>query len=251
MITAAVILAIIILFLLLRFGVSAEYGADGFTVSAKAGPLMILLYPRKEKPGAAEKKALRKARKAEKTGEIKEKPKTKMPGGLQTYLDMLPPVKDMLGRIRRRLLIKKLTIHYTAAGSDAATTALTFGGANAVFGALAPLLENSFRVKRRDFRAAADFTGTEQKIYLHAAISIAVWELFYVVFALYPIIAGFLKPKPKPAVKPGTKPEARPGTKPAAKPGTKPAARPAAKPAAKLGTKAGKDEKKYGQAPDK
>ena len=214
MITAAVIIAIITLFLLLRFGVSAEYGADGFTVSATAGPFRILLYPRKEKPGAAEKKARRKARKAEKAGgKKKEKPKTKMPGGLQTYLDMLPPVKDMLGRIRRRLLIKKLTVHYTAAGSDAATTALTFGGANAAFGALAPLLENSFRVKRRDFRAAADFTGTEQKIYVHAAISLAVWELFYIVFALLPIVMSLLRQKPD--------------------------------------TKAGKEVIKHGQAPDK
>ena len=224
MITAAVILAIITLILLLRIGLSAEYGADGFIVSATAGPFRTLLHPRKEKPGAAERKALRKARKAKKAGDKKkEKPKKQMPGGLRAYLDMLPPAKNMLSRLRRRLLIKKLTIHYTAAGGDAATTALTFGGANAVFGALAPLLENNFRVKRRDFRAATDFTGAEQKIYVHAVISIAVWELLYIIFALFPIITSLLKPKPKQIPIPEGKPEA----------------------------KAGKDEKKHGQAPDK
>jgi len=198
MITVAIILTVIILFLLLRLGVAAEYGDDGLIVTALAGPFRIRAYPREEKPGAAEKKALRKARKAEKARgkEKKEKPKKQMPGGLRTYLDMLPPVGNMLGRIRRRLLIKKLTIHYVAAGADASTTALTFGGANAVFGALTPILENTFRIKRREFSAGVDFLGTEQKIYVHAVISLAVWEAFYIVFALLPILTNLLKQKP-------------------------------------------------------
>ena len=185
--------------MLLRFGVAAEYGADGFIVTAHVGPLRLRVYPKKEKPGAAEKKAKRKARKADKakSKKDKEKPKEQIPGGLKTYLDMLPPVKNMLGRLHRRLLIKKLTIRFTAAGGDAATTALTSGAANAAFSAITPVLENSFRIRKRDFRATADFSGTEMKIYVHAAISMAVWESLYIVFALLPLVISLLKSKPE------------------------------------------------------
>ena len=199
MTTAAIIIAVIILFALLRFGVAAEYSADGFTLTAHAGPLIIRLLPGRERPGAAERKARRKARKMKKSAaskKKKEKRKVEMPGGLKAYLDMLPPIKNALGRIRRKLLIKKLTIHYTAAGGDSAATAMMFGAANAVFGTTAPLLENNFRVKRRDLRVCADFQTQEQKIYLHAAVSIAVWESVYIVLALFPILMSLMKRKP-------------------------------------------------------
>jgi len=194
----AIILSIIVFFMLLRFGVAVEYGDEGFIVSARVGPFRLRIFPKKEKPGAAGRKARRKARKQGKSKKKKKKeePKKQMPGSLREYLDMLPPVKNMLSRIRRRLLIKRLAIYYTAAGTDAATTALTFGAANAVMGAMAPILENSFRIKRRDFRTNADFTSAEQKIYVHATISMAVWESIYIVFALLPILTGLLKSGP-------------------------------------------------------
>jgi len=193
----AIILAVIVFFMLLRFGVAAEYGDEGLYVTAIIGPFRLRIFPKKEKPGADERKARRKARKQEKPKKKKKKeePKKQMPGDLRTYLDLLPPIKNMLGRIRRRLLIKRLAIYYSAAGTDAATTALIFGAANAVLGAMAPILDNSFRIKRRDFRTNADFTSAGQKIYVHAAISMAVWESVYVVFALLPILTGLLQSK--------------------------------------------------------
>ena len=192
MITAAIIIAIFVLIALLRFGVDAEYSADGPVVKAKAGPFSILLFPRKPKPDKAGKEERRKAKKKKKKKK-KEKPKKKKPGGLQMLLDMLPPVRKALSRIRRRLLINKLTIYYTAGGDDPAMTALSFGAANAVFDAMAPVLENSFRIRRRDFRAIADFQSGEQAVYVNAAISLAVWEALYIAFALLPVIIGGLK----------------------------------------------------------
>jgi len=194
-----VILAILII-ALLRFGVAVEYSAEGTAVSILAGPFTIKVYPTKEKPGDAEKKAKKEAKKKEqkkrKKEKAKDKPPIKMPGGLKSFLDMVPPLKNMLGRVKRRLLIKRLTVYLTVAGTDASQTAITYGAANAAFGLITPLLDNHFRVKKRDFRVNADFMESEQKIYVNAAISLAVWETFYIIFALLPVLKIFLKRRP-------------------------------------------------------
>jgi len=198
MITLAIIIAILILFALLRFGVSAEYSAEGFILKVQAGPLSIRVFPQKEKTEKAKIKAEERARKsklrkAKKKEKAKKKTVEKKPGSLKDFFVILSAAKNMLSRVKRRLLIKKLTIYFTSAGDDPSKTALLYGAANAVFGSITPVLENNFRIKKRDFQAFADFLTQEQSIYLNAAISLAVWEAVYIVFALFPVIKVFAK----------------------------------------------------------
>ena len=200
MLVLAIILAVLILIALLRFGVTVKYGEDGLTVTARAGILSLRVYPKKEKRTPTKRKAERlaqkakkkKEKKAEKKAEKKKKKKEQektSPGKLEMLKTLLPAIKNVLGRIRRRLLIKKLIFWYTAAGKDPMTTALTFGAANAAFEIISPILEKNFRVKHRDLRATADFNATEQKIYLNASISLSLWEAIYIVLALLPLLA--------------------------------------------------------------
>ena len=185
MIAAAIVVGALILIALLRVGVAAEYSREGVSVAVKVGFVKIRILPRKEKPKKPKKpKKVKKPKKPKKPK--KEPEEEKKPGGLKKFLDMWPAIKTALGRLRRRLLIKKLAIHYTAAGDDPFTTALSYGASNAVFGVITPVLEKNFRIKRRDFRTDADFEATEPLIFVHAAISIAVWEIIY-------IGMGFLK----------------------------------------------------------
>jgi len=195
MIGLLISLAVIVLIAVLRFGVSAEYSADGLSVSAKVGLLSVKVYPVEVSRKKAEAKAARRKKKKE---EAKAKPKEKKPGAVRAMFDMLPAVKTTLGRLRRRLLIKKLTIHFTAAGSDPSKVALSFGAANAAFSAVVPILDRSFRIKKRDFQTNADFDADKQTIYINAAISLAVWEAVYIVFAMMPVFyKEFLAPKEK------------------------------------------------------
>jgi len=196
-----VILALLII-ALLRFGIWVEYSSEGVIAKVYVGPIYVTIYPEKEDtPEQAEKKeqkkALKKAKKEAKKEKDKDKPPFKMPGGLKGFLALIPPIKNMLGRIKRRILIKELTIHFVAAGSDAYKTAMTYGAANAALGTLSPLLDKHFRIKHRDFSTDVDFISTEQKIYVNAAISLAVWEAVYIVLALFPIVKIFLKRNPK------------------------------------------------------
>jgi len=185
MIALAIVVAILILIALFRFGVSVEYSSDGVTVKAQVGPLKLRVFPREVSPKKEAKQKLKKAAKKEKAALKKalkkQKPKDeKKPGGLKMFFEVLPSVKTALGRIRRRLLIKRLTIHYTAGGEDPATAALTYGAANAAFNTVVPLLEKAFRIKRKDLRASFDFDAPEPLIYVNVAISLAVWEAIYI-----------------------------------------------------------------------
>ena len=194
MIVLAIVIAAVVLFALLRFGVCVEYCEDGFIVTALVGPLSIRAYPRKEKPKRAERKAARKARKEKKPRRKKEKKRAeKKPGGLQGFLDIVSVAKTALNRLRRKLLIKRLTVHFVAASADPSKTAMIFGGANAAFSLVVPLLENCFRIRRRDLRTAADFDAIKPGIYVNAAVSIAVWETVYVAFAILPLFTRGLQ----------------------------------------------------------
>ena len=66
MITLGIIVAVLILIAFFRFGVIAEYSADGLIVTAKAGPISIRVFPHETTHEEAEKKAQRKARKEKK-----------------------------------------------------------------------------------------------------------------------------------------------------------------------------------------
>jgi len=189
MLLLSVIIAVLVAVALIRVGVTAEYSVNGLTVSAKAGPLSYRAYPRPENPAKAEKKALRKARRRKKP--LKEP--EKKPGGLKLFFEVLPSIKKTLTRLRHQLLIKELTIHYLAAGEDAANTALSFGAANAVFAIITPMLDACFRVKSRDLRAGADFLAQKQELYINVAASIAVWEAVYVFIAIIPALLKFTR----------------------------------------------------------
>jgi len=193
MTTLAIILAALLLIALLRFGVSVEYSESGLNVTVQVGPLPLQILPGKEKPISAEKAAKLKARKEEKArkkAEEKAKKKAekkteeKKPGTLKTVLELLPAVKTVLGRLRHRLLIKKLVVYFTVSSEDPFSTAQTFGVTNAAIGAIIPVFENNFRIKQREFRTESDFISAQQSIYVNAAISLAVWEAVYIAMAI-------------------------------------------------------------------
>jgi len=190
MIILAIVIASLIFVAFLRFGANAVYDADGLIVTARIGPISIRAFPREEMSKIEKRKALRKVRKKARK---RVKTKIKKPGGLKAFLDMIPAIKKTLSRLRRKLLIKRLTIHYTAAGADAAATALSYGAANAVFETITPVLENNFRIKRRDFQAHVDFTGVEQTIYINASVSLSVWEAIYIFVSMIPIFTYNMK----------------------------------------------------------
>ena len=183
MIVFAIIIAAIGLFLLLRFGVTIVYGQDGLEVTAIVGVIPIKIHP-------SDKKKPKKKKKAKKSVSeiadmlLRRKKDDKKPGKLETFLELLRLAKDVLNRIRKKLLIKNLDIHFVSAGKDPMQAALMYGSANAVYGALEPVLKRYFRLRHLNFTSDADFEKTKPLIYVNATFSIAVWEVLYVMLAL-------------------------------------------------------------------
>jgi len=194
-----IVLAVLLLTALLRIGLNVEYGVAGLTVKVKLGPFLLRVIPKKKKrprPARQSKDKQEKKRKKKKKkagAEQKEKDKEKEtkqngPGGLAELEQMLPMIKKALGRFRRRFLIKRLTVIFTAAGNDASVTAKIYGSANVAVGMLDPILANTFRIRRRDFRAYVDFIAQKPTVYIKAVVSLALWEVVYIMLALLPLI---------------------------------------------------------------
>ena len=175
MITLLIILGIILIILLLRFGVAVKYDDNGLRVWVRMGFISLLVYPVKE-------------HKIKKKKKVKKRKEIMKPGNLDELLQILKPIKNSMSRLKRKLLIKRLKITYIAGGNDPSLIAMSYGTANAVFGVIVPMLEENFRIKYRDINLSADFESEKQKIFLDIVISMAVWESIYVVIALFPIL---------------------------------------------------------------
>ena len=176
------ILLLVLLVGLLRLGIQVEYSEAGFCAQGKLGPVFVTLFPRKPKKQGEPKKAKAKAKKKQTDQEdgAEQEKKKKKGGNLELVLAVLGEVGELLSRFRHKLCINVLTIYYTAAGDDPYAAAMQFGMVSAGMGALVPLLENTFRIRDRDFQANVDFEAEKPVVYLKMRFTIAIWELMYV-----------------------------------------------------------------------
>jgi len=185
-----VILAVLLLMLFLRVGISAEYGADGVVVTARIGWLSLRIYPkpvRPEKPVKKKRKAKKEKKPAAPTG--------KRGGDFGQFKAWLEVILNLLTQIRKRLTINELTLVYTAASGDAAAAALQYGRACAVVAALVPVMERGFKIRRRDIQVLVDFEAPRPVVYVKGRVSMAIWEVLRIAVAFgYAVVKkGLLK----------------------------------------------------------
>ena len=163
------ILGIFLLILPLRMGVMAQYSQDGPLVYALAGPVRVKVYPRPEKgPRKKEKKK-------EKSPKAPDEEKPEKGGAVDKLKAGLSIIGPIMERVRRRLVISELTLHYTVVTDDAAKTAFLFGGAHVAVSQILPMLRYHFRVKKQDVQIGADFDSGADRIFVRVKIVISVW----------------------------------------------------------------------------
>jgi len=194
MIAFAIILAVIILFLATRLSVTAQYDQSGVLVRAGFGFLRIKVYQSGEKE--------KKERKKDKPK--KEKPPHEKGGTMRKLRAGLSIIGPILNQVKRRLLIADLTLHYTASMSDAAMTALAYGGAHLAVSQILPIIRQQFRVKREDVQIRACFAETEDIVFLRVKVSISVWGAICLgLFVLGKVRESGLIAKKKPVIQKG------------------------------------------------
>lgn len=158
---------------LLKVGVWLEYSAGGLVLRVKAGPVTIPVLPRSPKG----EKTAKPPRKKQKATEPPEEPKPRQGGLPSLALRLIPVVAEAAGQFRRKLVIDRLWLSFTAGGaSDAAAAAILYGRLSGAMGALVPLLENNFNLKDRRFHSGVDFAADHPALYLHAVLTIRVGQ---------------------------------------------------------------------------
>lgn len=102
----------------------------------------------------------------------------KLPGGkLSDLNDLIRLGLRMLGRALRTIQIDELDASVNIAGEDPFSTAMMYGSAAAGCGIILPILENNFKIKKKQIRVNADFESHETTVIFCARMSIAVWQI--------------------------------------------------------------------------
>lgn len=205
--TGLIIAAVIIIALaLLRFGAGVEFSDDGLVVTAHAGFVSIKILPRKpKKPKKAKERKEKKEKRRSKKEPETEQTEVKKPGLQFDIRKLIDEAFRLLGKAKRRLLIKELTVLYVQAGGDPFKMATTHGTLQAGLGITQAALESCFRVKRYNLHTSVDFMAEKPRVYLHAHFSIAVWEAIYLGFAALMLFLRSRKTKDKAAAVTETK----------------------------------------------
>lgn len=177
-----IILGILVLLALVPVGIRAVF--DGtLTVHATVLGIRFRLYP-------APKKTKKKSKQAQKAPAKTPKAPAKNPD-LQAYLQL---AVKLLGKLKRKLLLKELTLHAIFGGKE---PELNYGRAWAAIGLTFPLIEETFRIRKRDVGAYYDRGEESIRLYARAHAILTVFGAIHI--ALH-ALRGYLKIK-------NTKPE--------------------------------------------
>ena len=177
MMVLGIILAVFIVLLVLPVGVGVAYDDQaGPQVRLLAGPVKILVYPRKKKEHPKKKSKKKAQPKPEQEPKPQEQPK-KSSFTVQDCLAFLRLFSDMTASLKRKLVLEVLTVHVTFGGKDAASIALNYGRAWALIGILTPVIENNFSVKSRDIQAFCDYTEEKMGIEVLFAVRMRIGQM--------------------------------------------------------------------------
>lgn len=191
LLTAALILAALLLLGQIRFGAQVLYSSAGVTLKLKIGPVKITLLPQKEKK-RPEKKP-KKPKKPKKLKKAAEGPPLGPEEIIALVKQALPVALEAAGRLKRKIRVDRLYLDVAVGGEDPAAAATAYGGLNAAIGMIWPLVEQNLHVKDRRIRTRADFLETRTRVDLDAAATLTVGQALALAFWLAPKLPRILR----------------------------------------------------------
>ena len=193
LIILGVIVAIIVAIMLVPVGADVAYEGGELRLSAKVCGMLLQLIPKppadetkpkKEKKPKKTKKKKKQPEEQPQTGEEKPKKKLNLDFSMDEIMGLVKSVLRGLGRFGRKLSVDRFLLHYTAAGKDPYTTAMTFGYVNGALTTLAPICRRTFDTKDVDVWTDVDFTTEKMKVDFGVALTIRIGQIFGVLFTL-------------------------------------------------------------------
>lgn len=169
LITAAVILLLAIM----PVGIRVLYDEAGFVASLIVGAFRIKLFPRPKK----EKKDHDKKTAKKETEKSKEKQGNPSGGSFTDFMPLVKIALDFLNAFRQKIRIDQLRLKLTMGGGDPADLAINYSRGWTALGALLPLLEQVFVIKKRNLEVQCDFIAEQTTVIAGADIKITVFRL--------------------------------------------------------------------------
>lgn len=175
--TALGIVALILFLLaMLPVGVWIRYGAEGPAVSVVAGWIRIRILPKKNSGEKKTEKKIKpkKAEKQRESTEPQEETAAKKGGSVKDFIPLVKVGLNFLNDFRWKLRVDRLEMKVTLAGGAPDQLAIHYGQAWAALGNFWPVLERSFKIKKRDVSIQCDFEGSETTVYGALKITITL-----------------------------------------------------------------------------
>lgn len=188
LLTAALILAALLLLGQIRFGAQVLYSSAGVKLKLKIGPVKITLLPQKEKI-----RPEKKPKKPKKPKKAAEGPPLGPEEIIALVKQALPVALEAAGRLKRKIRVDRLYLDVAVGGEDPAEAATAYGGLNAAIGMIWPLVEQNLHVKDRRIRTRADFLETRTRVDLDAAATLTVGQAVALAFWLAPKLPRILR----------------------------------------------------------
>lgn len=173
------------------------YDQGNFRAAVRVGPVTVFRYPAKKKPeserpsakeengpageeekpspkaGASEEKSAGKEPASAQTGERGEQSQD----GLKKWMPFVRLAWELLGDLRRKLVVDRLVFRLVLADPDPCDLAVNYGRTWALIGSLMPQLEQVFVIQKQDVDVQCDFTAEKTTIYARAKLSIPLYRL--------------------------------------------------------------------------
>lgn len=191
MVALAVIFLILFLIAMIPLKARAQYTEGQLSVSCYVWLFKISIYPKRNKSEKS-KKTKEKKRKDEAETEESAKPekeKKDIPGLIKA---LIHPALDTLSRLRRKLLID-IEAHIVLGTDDPCESALSYGKLTAIIGAVTPLVDNAFRIGKRNITTGINFESQRTVFEGDIMVSLRVWHIVYIACGLLPAVKLFLK----------------------------------------------------------
>ena len=174
---ALIVILVLLLLAMIWLGVEVRFWDSQLTVFVKVLFIRFKVYPGKKK---AKKKPEKEKKDKKSREEVSHKVGKKKPKKKPDIRELIRLGLDAAGRLKRKITVKELTLHYTAGSGDPSDTALQFGRVSAAVGILLPRICETFKVKRHDVKVDADFDLQKPRVELEAGVGMFLWQLIYV-----------------------------------------------------------------------
>ena len=158
----------LIVILSVSVGINGRYSEGEIVLIARVGPFKTGLLPKNSK---------KRHKKEKKTGSGK---KAKKPADKKLISAVLKLVPKTMKRLKQRLNIDLLRIHWTAAARDPFDAAVQYGRVFEAEALIAPLVGRYLNVKKWDLKTDISFERSEPVISVELATTLRIWAILYI-----------------------------------------------------------------------